>query len=62
MFECGGLFCMGRGRGRILVSNSNGLYIGDLAGDTDKKGVYSLEGVLARATPTKIHANFLRAM
>ena len=34
----------------------------DLAVDAGEKGVYSLEGVLARATPTKIHANFLRAV
>ena len=33
-----------------------------MAGDTGEKGAYSLEGMLARATPTKIHANFLRAV
>ena len=56
------MFALGVEGGESLVSNSNGLYVGDLAGDTDEKGVYSLEEMLARVSPTKIHANFLCAV
>ena len=61
VFECGDHFCMGRGKGRTFGWQQSWL-VGDLAGDTAKKRVYSLEEVLARASPTKIHANFLRAV
>ena len=33
-----------------------------MAGDIGEKRVYFLAGVMARATPTKTHANFLRAV